>query len=139
MSQFITFYPLGNAESILLELSNNKKILFDFADTHSEDSNDKRINLSDKLKSKQPFDVVVFTHAHDDHVKGAKDFFEFDYDEEFQGNGRSKIKELWVSSAFILDSDLKSEDAKIIRKEAQHRLIKGYGIKVFSEPNKLSK
>jgi len=115
MSQKITFYPLGNAESVLLELSNNKNVLFDFADTHSNDVNDKRIDLTKELSGKKSFDVVVFSHAHDDHVKGSKDFFEFDHALKYQGNNRVKIKELWISSAFILDSDLDSEDARVIR------------------------
>jgi ribonuclease BN (tRNA processing enzyme) len=139
MSQTITFYPLGNAETILLELNNNKTILFDFADTHTNDVIDKRIDLAKELRSKKSFDVVVFSHAHDDHVKGSKDFFEFDHAQKYQGDNRAKIHELWVSSAFILDSDLDSEDARVIRQEARYRLKKGYGIKVFSEPDKLDK
>lgn len=31
MSQTITFYPIGNAETCLLKLGNGKKILFDYA------------------------------------------------------------------------------------------------------------
>lgn len=139
MSQKITFYPLGNAESILLELSNGKKILFDFADTHTNEFSDKRIDLTKELSIINTFDVVAFSHAHDDHVKGAKDFFEFDHANKYQGDDRAKIKELWVSSAFILDSDLDSEDARVIRQEARYRLKNGYGIKVFSEPDALDK
>ena len=139
MSQKITFYPLGNAESVLLELSNNKNVLFECADTHTNDDDDKRIDLTKELHSKKSFDVVMFSHAHDDHVKGSKDFFEFDHAQKYQGDNRAKIKELWVSSAFILDSDLDSEDARVIRQEARYRLKKGYGIKVFSEPDKLDK
>jgi len=137
MSQTITFYPLGNAESALLELSNSKKILFDFADTHTDDLSDKRINLTRELKGKKSFDVVVFSHAHEDHVKGAKEFFEFDHAAKYQGDGRVKIKELWVSSAFVLEKSLDSEDARVIRQEARHRLRNGYGIKVFAKPDEL--
>ena len=133
MSQEITFYPLGNAESILLELSNDKRLLFDFADTHTDDLSDKRINLSEDLKDKESFDVVMFSHAHDDHVKGSKDFFELDHAKKYQGEGRAVIKELWVSSAFILDKELDSEDARVIRQEARYRLKEGYGIRVFAE------
>lgn len=139
MSQKITFYPLGNAESVLLELGNGKNVLFDFADTHTGDFADKRINLTMVLRGIKTFDVVSFSHAHDDHVKGAKDFFEFDHAIKYQGDGRAKIKELWVSSAFILDSELDSEDAGVIRQEARYRLKKGYGIKVFAAPDKLDK
>lgn len=139
MSQKITFYPLGNAESVLLELGNGKNVLFDFADTHTGDSADKRIDLAKELRGIKTFDVVSFSHAHDDHVKGAKDFFEFDHAIKYQGEGRAKIRELWVSSAFILDSELDSEDARVIRQEARYRLKNGYGIKIFSAPDKLDK
>jgi len=138
MSQKITFYPLGNAESILLELSNTKKILFDFADTHTDDFSDKRIDLMKELSAISSFDVVVFSHAHDDHVKGSKDFFEFNHARKYRGNGRAKIKELWVSSAFILDTDIDSEDARVIRQEARYRLKEGCGIKVFAAPDELN-
>jgi ribonuclease BN (tRNA processing enzyme) len=139
MSQKITFYPLGNAESVLLELSNGKIVLFDFADTHTDEANDKRIDLAKELGDKKSFDVVIFSHPHNDHVKGAKDFFEFDHAKKYQDGNRAKMAELWISSAFVLDSDLDSEDARVIRQEARFRLKNGYGIKVFSEPNKLCK
>ncbi len=136
MSQRITIYPLGNAETILLELSNNKRILIDYAAMRTEEEGDKRYDITTTLVKFSSFDVVMFSHAHEDHVKGAKDFFEFDHAEKYQGNGRVKIKELWVSSAFVLDSSV-SEDARVIRQEARHRIKKGYGIKVFAEPDKL--
>jgi len=139
MSQKITFFPLGNAESCLLELSNNKTMLFDYAHTYTGENGDKRINLESELSKHTQFDVVLFSHAHDDHVKGAKDFFYFDHAVKYQNDTRKKISELWVSSAFILDSELNSEDARVIRQEARHRLKNNYGIKVFSEPNKLNK
>lgn len=137
MSHKITFYPLGNAECSLLELSNGKKILFDYANTYSGDKDDLRIDLGAELGSISKFDVVMFTHAHQDHVQGASEFFYLDYAQKYQSDDRVKIKELWISSAFILDTDLDDEDAKIIRKEAQYRLKNKYGIRVFAEPNKL--
>lgn len=137
MNPKITFYPLGNAETILFELGNERKLLIDFADTHTDKPEDKRINLSSELKKHASFDTVVFTHAHEDHVKGAKDFFVFDHASKYQGEGRSKIEELWVSAAFMLDSNL-CEDARVIRQEARHRLKEGYGIKVFSEPDAIN-
>lgn len=136
MSQKITFYPLGNAETVLLELSNGKKLLMDYAATRTDDAGDKRYDITTALKKHKSFDVVMFSHAHDDHVKGAKDFFEFDHADKYKGDGRVQIKELWVSSAFVLDSNV-CEDARVIRQEARHRLKNGYGIKVFAEPDKL--
>jgi len=138
MSQKITFFPLGNAQSCLLELSNDKTMLFDYANTFTGEAGDKRIDLPKALGKHSSFDVVLFSHAHEDHVKGSKDFFHLDHATKYQGDGRKKIAELWISSAFILDTELNSEDARVIRQEARYRLKNGYGIKVFSEPEKLN-
>ena len=137
MSHNITFYPLGNAETILLELSNDKKMLIDFADTYSGERDDKRIELKKALGSDNSFDVVMFSHAHEDHVKGAKDFFYFEHALKYQEATRKKIEELWVSSAFMLDVGI-CEDARVIRQEAKYRLKKGKGIKIFAEPDSLN-
>jgi len=104
---------------------------------HTNQDGDKRCDLTTILSSNESFDVVVFSHALDDHVKGAKDFFWFDYAKAYQGDNRATIKELWFSSAFVLDSNV-CEDARVIRQEARHRLKEGYGIKVFAEPDSLN-
>jgi len=134
MSQKITFYPEGNAECVLLEMGNGKRMLMDFADMHTGDA--RYTNLTDSFAGIKSFDVVMFSHAHEDHVKGAADFFYFDHALKYQTGNRAKIKELWVSSAFILDSNV-CEDARVIRQEARYRLKNGYGIKVFSRPDAL--
>lgn len=141
MSQKITFYPLGNAETVLFELSNGKKLLFDYADMNSGKNGDKRYKIASELKRHKEFDVVMFSHSHEDHVKGAASFFWFDHATKYQSDGRVKIKELWVSSAFIIDVDSEDnelcEDARVIRQEARYRLRQGYGLKVFSKADGL--
>ena len=77
MGQTITFFPEGNAECVLLELNNGKRMLMDYANMHSSDS--RYTDLTESLKNVDTFDVVMFTHPHDDHVKGAADFFYFDH------------------------------------------------------------
>ncbi len=67
MSHKITFYPIGNAETILLELSNDKTFIFNFADTHIDENEDKRFIHTDELCDKNQFDVAMLTHTHDDH------------------------------------------------------------------------
>lgn len=42
MSQTIKFYPLGNAETCLLELKDGAKILFDYAHMYTEATDDLR-------------------------------------------------------------------------------------------------
>lgn len=139
MSQKFTFYPLGNAETCLLELSTGDKLLFDYAAMNDGSATDERIDIKQELSGIDEFKVVMFSHAHDDHTKGASEFFYLDHASKYQSEDRAKINELWVSSAFLLETDLeKGADAKIIRNEARYRLKEGYGVKIFADPDSLS-
>lgn len=140
----VTFYPLGNADTTLMSLENGKSILFDFANVATpDDSNEKRakidIELRDHMKSgnKDTFDIVGFTHGDNDHTKGSDDFFHFDRFSSLQGNGRFKIKELWVPAGMIVEKD-SQDDARLLRQEARYRLRNNYGIRVFSRPQQLA-
>lgn len=139
MKQKITFYPLDNAETCLLELKNGSKLLFDFADMNDGSTTDKRYDIKKDLSRIKKFNVVMFSHAHEDHTKGSSEFFFLDHAQKYQSDSRAKIEELWVSAAFLLDTDLENQsDAKIIRNEARYRLKNGYGIKIFADPDCLS-
>jgi len=139
MSQTIKFYPLGNAETCLLELKDGAKILFDYADMRTEATDDLRYDIKEELSSIKEFEVVMFSHAHEDHVKGASEFFYLKHAKKYQSDERSHIKELWVSAAFLLDTDLENQsDAKIIRNEARYRLKNAEGIKIFAAPDSLN-
>ena len=77
-----TFFPLGNADTFLLDLECGKIMLFDFAHwEEAEEGNDLRIDLAAALRDdlendeRDSFDVVTFTHLDDDHIHGASDFF----------------------------------------------------------------
>ena len=138
MAQKFTFYPLGNAETCLLELENGGKLLFDYAAVNDGTSSDPHYDIKEELSAIKEFDVVMFSHPHEDHTKGASEFFYLDHTPKYQSEDRAKIKELWISSAFLLETDLENQsDAKIIRNEARHRLKEGYGIKVFAAPDSL--
>lgn len=136
----LTFFPIGNADSTLIELNDERMILVDFCDENRDDG---RIPLGETLKAilkkknRNWFDVVAFTHADDDHVHGAEDFFWLDYAKKYQDDNRIKIKELWVPACFILDDDA-GTSAWAIRQEARYRLKCGTGIRVFGEPSSLS-
>lgn len=138
MSQSITFYPEGNAECVLLELGNGKRMLMDYANMHGSDP--RYTDLTSSFDDIEAFDVVMFSHPHEDHVKGAADFFYFEHAKKYQVGTRAKIKELWISAAFLLDVN-PCEDARVIRQEARYRLkeCNGKGIKIFAEPNSLTK
>jgi hypothetical protein len=103
---------------------------------------DRRIDLPAELKAdlraaqRDYYNVVCFTHLDDDHCCGSGDFFWLEHAAKYQGEGRIKIRELWVPAAAILEDGL-DDSARIIRQEARYRLKKGSGIRVFSRPTKL--
>lgn len=100
------------------------------------------MRLKDELKraSRDDFDAVAFTHADLDHIQGSTEFFELRHAAKYQGEGRIKIKELWVPAAMLIEEatkDEQSEEFCILRQEARHRLLEGTGILVFSRPKLL--
>lgn len=143
----LTFFPLGNADTCLIDLANGKKLLFDYSDERNpDDKNDKRIDLPKALRDdlnavkRDYYDLVAITHLDDDHTCKADEFFYLDHAKKYQGPGRIKIKELWAPANVITESRNNLEPgAQAIQAEARHRLEKGYGIQVFSRPEKLKK
>ena len=140
----MTFHPIGNAESIQIDLDNGQKILFDYADQRDPDNpDDLRIDLGKTLKDdlrnakRDYFDVVAFTHLDDDHIQGATDFFYLEHATKYQGEGRIRIETLWVPAAAIIEEGSNAE-ARIIRAEARYRLREGAGIRIFSRPQQLA-
>ena len=141
----ITFYPVGNADTFVIDLARGQKIIFDYADRRSrDDKDDKRCDLPAELRKdlgrRLDYDVAVFTHLDEDHYDGATDFFFLEHDPKYQGKvegkERIKMKEMWVPAA-VLTEKLKEEESKVIQKEARHRLRTKRGILVFSRPDKL--
>ena len=139
----LRFYPVGNGDCSQIILNNDKRLLFDFRHLDKgEDDENPVIDLKQTLKEelegagRDYFDVVAFTHADDDHIKGSTEFFELWHAGKYQGNDRIKINTLWVPAAMILEENAKGED-RILRQEARYRLRKGEGIRVFSKPDKL--
>ena len=140
MKAKITFFPLGNADTTLIQITDTgKTILWDYANTKTSDKDDKRCDLPAELNKRVPkdFDVVCFTHADEDHIKGFSEYFYLEHAEKYQKGSRKKIKELWVPAAIIVDTENKNDWDGILKAEARHRLKKGEGIKVFSKPDKL--
>lgn len=143
MTATLTFHPLGNADCTRFDLADGKKLLVDYADMKNRDDPwDRRIDLPAELKAdlraaqRDYYNVVCFTHLDDDHCRGSGDFFWWDHALKYQGEGRIRIRELWVPAAAILEDGL-DECARVIRQEARYRLKKGSGIRVFSRPAKL--
>lgn len=141
----LTFFPLGNADSCLIDLSDGQKLLFDFGDQKDRvDPDDKRIDLAEVLREdlqaadRDHFDVVAITHLDLDHVQGCSSFFWLEHAKKYQGEGRIKINELWVPAAVICEDRPDEDDARVMQVEARHRFKQGRGIRVFSEPRFLA-
>ncbi|MDI7218768.1 hypothetical protein QMN07_14800 [Leptospira santarosai] len=147
MSHKVIFYPVGNGDTSQIVLENGKRILFDFRHLKKTEAGDgPEINLSKRLKQelkdsdKTEFDVVAFTHGDKDHIANSTEFFELLHAQKYQGDGRIKIKTLWVPAAMILETastDEQSEEYVLWRQEARYRLKEGKGIRVFSKPDRL--
>ena len=141
----LTFHPLGNADTTLIELANDEKVLFDYADRKDPDEpSDLRCDLPAELRKilerdeRDAFDVVAFTHLDKDHYQGASQFFHLDHAQKYQGDDRIKIKTLWVPAAVITETSLEEDEARVLQREARHRLREGYGVRVFSRPQRLA-
>ncbi|MEQ9110535.1 MAG: hypothetical protein RLN84_08310 [Rhodospirillaceae bacterium] len=143
MKATLRYFPVGCADTTLIELPDGRLVLIDFADFGDPlNPSDKRIELSKALKKllderdRDYIDVVAFTHLDDDHVHKASEFFWFEHADKYQDDERIKINQLWVPAAAITEVGSEN-DAWAIRQEARHRLKNGKGIRVFSRPERL--
>ena len=137
----VRFFPIGNADTCLIELENGRRALFDFADMGSKDDpDDKRCDLErelrDCLDGDKEIDVVAFTHFDGDHCMRAKDVFYLEHAAKYQDDDRIKMKTMWVPASAILEVGSTGQ-ALTLRAEARHRFIEGEGIRVFSRPDAL--
>jgi hypothetical protein len=143
MTAYVTFYPLGNADSALIELANKKLLLIDYGNQGDpDDPEDERCDLALELRlalrkaNRKDLDVVCFTHLDDDHCQRMGDFFWLEHSTAYQDDDRIKIKELWVPACALIETGL-TGDARLVRQEARHRLREGSGIRVFSRAERL--
>lgn len=139
----ITFYPVGNADTCLLQLDNDLTFFFDYADMHDpNDKEDKRLPLAKNFKEdvgwpkRKHVDVGAFTHGDIDHLKGAPDLFWLEHATKYQGPERIKIDQMWVPAALVVEEGCE-DDTKIMRAEARYRFLNKKGIFVFSRPEHL--
>lgn len=137
----VRFFPIGNADTCLIELANGRRILFDFADMHDPNApEDKRCDLEKELRDilgdDKVIDVVAFTHLDRDHCHRAKEVFWLEHAEKYQNDDRIKIKTLWVPAHAVLEKGITGQ-ARTLRAEARHRFINGEGVRVFSRPQEL--
>lgn len=143
MPHKLTFYPVGNGDTVQVVIENGRRLLFDFCHRASgEESDNPLIDLKKALKDelrdakRNSFDVVCFTHADDDHICGSTEFFELQHADKYQSGDRVKIGEMWVPASMILEEGCEGED-RVLRQEARYRLRQGTAIRVFSKPELL--
>lgn len=139
----VTLFPLGNADSALVEFDDGRLMLIDYCHrTAGEEEAEPCVDLASTLGAlltdlgREDIDVVVFTHRHDDHVGGAEDFFWLDHAAKYQGTDRITIGELWLPASMVLATGLEGS-ARVIRQEARHRIKQSGGVRVFSAPDAL--
>lgn len=141
----MTAFPIGNADTTLLELAGGEKILFDYANRRTaDDPDDKRCDLPAELRknlgTRNYYDVVAFTHLDQDHYDGMTDFFYLDHDKAYQGKvggqDRIKMNTMWVPAAVITEK-MKEPESEVVQAEARYRLKQKKGIRVFSQPERL--
>ena len=140
MNAKVTFFPLGNADTTLIQLlDTNKTILWDYANKKTDETDDKRCDLPIELNKRisGDYDVVCFTHSDEDHIHRMSEYFYLEHAQKYQNEDRKKIKELWVPAAIIIDTESNNDDDATLKAEARYRLKQGFGIKVFSKPDKL--
>lgn len=111
----VRFFPIGNADSCLIELENGRRVLFDFADMRNAgDQYDKRCDLEKELRdcldTAKSIDVVAFTHLDTDHCARAKEVFHLEYAKKYQGDDRIKIETMWVPATAILEEGVKGSE-----------------------------
>ena len=141
MNPDITLYPLGNADCALLRTANYRPLVFDFAATRGELSDDRRIDLPEALRQdlgvRMSVDVLSISHLDKDHFKGSTEFFFLEHSEKYQKGSRIRINEFWAPAGVITEEGIENEEAQVIQDEARHRLKQGHGIRVFSCPDSL--
>lgn len=138
----LIFYPVGNGDTSQIVLANGKRLLFDFRHQAGSECGDSpcidlKARLLKELDGRDYFDVVAFTHADKDHISHSTEFFELEHRADYQGEGRIKIRELWVPAAMVVENATRDEQGSefvLWRQEARHRLKEGRGLRVFSKP-----
>jgi len=143
MAAKLTFYPVGNGDTTLVDFASGKKMLCDYANYYDPANQfEARANLEAELRGnlravgRDYFDVVAFTHLDDDHIHRFSEFFRLEFATKYQTAGRIKINMLWVPAAAITEEGC-TDEARILRDEARYRLKQGRGIRVFSRPERL--
>lgn len=129
MTEYMTFFPVGNGDMTLLTTDSKKNLLFDCnmkksAEDESNsdfDCNEYLHNTLEQDGNVSFVDAMFLTHSDQDHCRGMVEYFNLckpdDIDEE-----KIRIDELFVPARLLLDDEHKNDDADAIKDEANRRL-----------------
>jgi len=137
----IRFYPVGNGDSALVENDDGRHLMIDYnCPREAEEDDDDRIFLEDEINERlkgKDLDVLMITHAHDDHFHGFSEYFWLHCNQKYQNDERKKFTEIWVPDSIIWETGAKEEE-ELLRREARYRLLdEKRAIKVFGESDSL--
>lgn len=134
----ITYFPVGNGDCSLTELSDGTQIVIDcnLTQVSHDEGDDTCYNVHDHLLRvckrldgyKPHVDVFILTHGDEDHCRGFKDGFHTgdpaNYSKWHANRGYILIDELWFSPRIFypLEEEGLCEDAQAFREEAERRM-----------------
>jgi hypothetical protein len=131
MNSFITFYPVGNGDTILLKFDDKTTIQLDCKIRKSSQSDkNKDVDVKkellkdlEKRNGNSIVDVFVLTHADEDHCLGFENNYYIGdpdkYSQQNKDNEEIIVGELWVTSMIFTYSHC--ADALAIRREVIRR------------------
>lgn len=121
----MTFFPVGNGDMTLVSTAKEYKILVDCNIKNEENSEyDCKQYLHDNLPKDKGItyvEAMVLTHSDQDHCRGVADDFNLCKPADVDKT-KITIREMIVPARLLIDDELKNDDAKAIRKEADRRL-----------------
>lgn len=132
----ITYFPVGNGDTIWICLSDQTDIIIDCnitadsTDDAEKTRYDVHAHLLKELKQDSDdityADAFVLTHADEDHCRGYCDYFysgdPSKYSDKDKDAGRIRLDELWFTPRLFQDAGTLCDDAKAFRREVERRM-----------------
>jgi len=138
VTAYLTFFPVGNGDMVLLKTENGKTMLIDMnIRSPNNDSSGKILDVATRLREKLPtdsegrryVDALLISHPDEDHCRGLGEHFHLGPPNQCTKNGKKiLIREIWWSPAayrraFSLKNVL-CDDAMAFYEEARRRVGK---------------
>lgn len=132
----VTYFPVGNGDTILIHLSDKTDIIIDcnITETSKDEEDESRYDVQNHLlrdlkkdEEKTPYvDAFILSHSDQDHCRGFSDIFytgdPFKYSDEDREKDLILIHELWFTPRLFSEEEDLNDDASIFKLEAQRRM-----------------